>query len=157
MREESPDVGAYWSQAPEHLLALLHSTADGLVTTDAQRRLGEFGPNVLKAKSKTTAQGLFLSQFKSPIVLILLFATGVSAVTQEWVDAVIILAIVLAIFGAGKLSSLGGALGKGVKDFRSAMGDGDKNTGEDGGSSDPKAAKVAEPTVTSQEGSDQQA
>ncbi|NLF01690.1 MAG: magnesium-translocating P-type ATPase, partial [Anaerolineales bacterium] len=95
MREESPDVGAYWSQAPEHLLALLHSTADGLVTTDAQRRLGEFGPNVLKAKSKTTAQGLFLSQFKSPIVLILLFATGVSAVTQEWVDAVIILAIVL--------------------------------------------------------------
>lgn len=72
-------------------------------------------------------------------------------------ELIIILVIVLAIFGAGKLSSLGGALGKGVKDFRSAMGDGERNAGKDGGSSEPKAAKVAEPTATSQEGSDQQA
>lgn len=34
----------------------------------------------------------------------------------------IILVIVLAIFGAGKLASLGGALGKGVKDFRKELG-----------------------------------
>ncbi len=33
----------------------------------------------------------------------------------------IILVIVLAIFGAGKLASLGGALGKGVRDFRKEM------------------------------------
>jgi len=72
-------------------------------------------------------------------------------------ELIIILLIVLAIFGAGKLSSLGGAVGKGVKDFRSAMGDGDKGAGKDGGSSEPKADKVAEPTVTSQEGSDQEA
>lgn len=36
-----------------------------------------------------------MGELRNPIVLILLFATGVSAVTQEWVDAVIILAIVL--------------------------------------------------------------
>lgn len=72
-------------------------------------------------------------------------------------ELIIILVIVLAIFGAGKLSSLGGALGKGVKDFRAAMGDGDKNAGKGNGSSEPKAARVAEPTVTTGEGSDQEA
>ncbi len=33
-------------------------------------------------------------------------------------ELIIILIIVLAIFGAGKLASLGGALGKGVRDFK---------------------------------------
>ncbi len=36
----------------------------------------------------------------------------------------IILVIVIAVFGAGKLAGLGGALGKGVKDFRSAVKEG---------------------------------
>ena len=70
-------------------------------------------------------------------------------------ELIIILVIVLAIFGAGKLSSLGGALGKGVKDFRAAMGDNEKGAGKDGRSSESKAAKVIEPTAASQEGTDQ--
>jgi sec-independent protein translocase protein TatA len=36
-------------------------------------------------------------------------------------ELVIILVIVIAIFGAGKLAGLGGALGKGVKEFREAV------------------------------------
>lgn len=55
----------------------------------------EFGFNVLKAREKVTPLRLFLDQFKSPLVLILLFAAGVSAMLQEWVDALIVLAIVL--------------------------------------------------------------
>jgi len=70
-------------------------------------------------------------------------------------ELIIILVIVIAIFGAGKLASLGGALGRGVKDFRSAVRDNEKDTGDDGGSSEPKAVKVAEPTATPNEGSDQ--
>jgi sec-independent protein translocase protein TatA len=70
-------------------------------------------------------------------------------------ELIIILVIVLAIFGAGKLASLGGALGKGVKEFRAAVGDGEKSAGKDDGSSEPKAAKIAEPTATPNEGSDQ--
>jgi Mg2+-importing ATPase len=88
-------VNQYWSQPSESLLEALHSTPDGLSTADARQRLGQVGPNVLEAREKATALGLFLNQFKSPIILILLFATGVSAVVQEWVDALIILAIVL--------------------------------------------------------------
>jgi Mg2+-importing ATPase len=95
MTDKPPDPSQYWSQPPDRLMAGLKSTADGLNTADAQQRLEQFGHNVLEAREKATAVELFLNQFKSPIVLILLFATGVSAVLQDWVDALIILAIVL--------------------------------------------------------------
>jgi sec-independent protein translocase protein TatA len=36
-------------------------------------------------------------------------------------ELLIILVIVVAVFGTGKLASLGGALGRGIKDFRAAM------------------------------------
>jgi Mg2+-importing ATPase len=85
----------YWSQSLDSLLAILRSTPGGLSTVEARQRLEQFGPNVLKVREKATALGLFLNQFKSPIILILLFATAVSAVLQDWVDALIILAIVL--------------------------------------------------------------
>ncbi len=39
--------------------------------------------------------GLFLNQFKSPLVLILIVAAIVSAILGEWTDAVIVLAVVL--------------------------------------------------------------
>jgi Mg2+-importing ATPase len=86
---------SYWSQSPDSLLAALRSTFNGLSAADATQRLRQFGPNVLKAREKVTALGLFLNQFRSPIILILLFATGVSAVLGEWVDALIVLTIVL--------------------------------------------------------------
>lgn len=41
-------------------------------------------------------------------------------------ELIIILVIVLIIFGAGKLADIGGALGKGIKEFRKASKDADK-------------------------------
>ena len=95
MASDDGHLNQYWSEPPERLQVALHSTANGLTTANAQQRVAQFGPNVLEAKERATSLKLFLGQFKSPIVLILLFATGVSAATQEWIDAVIILAIVL--------------------------------------------------------------
>ncbi len=40
-------------------------------------------------------------------------------------ELLIILVIVVAVFGTGKLASLGGALGRGIKDFRASMQDED--------------------------------
>ena len=45
-------------------------------------------------------------------------------------ELILILLIVIAVFGAGKLANLGGALGKGVKDFRSAMKEGGQGSEE---------------------------
>jgi len=88
-------VDHYWSHGSDALIAALHSSPEGLTTAEAERRLEQVGPNLLKARRRATALDLFLSQSKSPIILMLLFATGVSAVLAEWVDAAIVLAIIL--------------------------------------------------------------
>lgn len=85
----------YWSQTTDQLLITLQSSISGLKATEAQQRLEQAGPNVLETREEVTPLRLFLKQFRDPIVLILLFATAVSAVTQEWIDAGIILAIVV--------------------------------------------------------------
>ncbi len=95
MSETSTIPDQYWNRPVQELLAALGSTSDGLGSAQANLRLAQVDPNLLQAKQKATALRLFLNQFKSPIVLILIFATGVSAVTQDWVDALIILAIVV--------------------------------------------------------------
>lgn len=85
----------YWSQNEDDLISDLHSSQNGLAADTAGQILDEVGANLLVSKTKTTPLQIFIGQFKSPIVLILLFATTVSLFVQEWVDAVIILAIVL--------------------------------------------------------------
>ena len=92
---------AYWAQAPEALMAELGASSGGLSSQEATSRLARFGPNALEPRARDTAFGLFLGQFKNAIVLILLVATAVSAVTGDWVDALIILGIV---FGSATLS-----------------------------------------------------
>jgi len=95
MTEQIANIGQYWGQPLDDLLESLQSTPNGLSAAEARRRLEQVGPNLLETREKATGLGLFLNQFKSPIILILLFATGVSAALQDWVDALIILAIVL--------------------------------------------------------------
>jgi len=58
-------------------------------------------------------------------------------------ELLIVLLIVVAVFGAGKIASLGGALGKGVSDFRNAMGSDEKNKEPDD-KKDSAAADAAE-------------
>ncbi len=89
------DRESYWSLAPSALLAQLQSSADGLTSAEARRRLSQFGPNVLQASERATALQLLLEQFKNPLVLILIFAAIVSATAREWVDMSIVLGIVL--------------------------------------------------------------
>jgi Mg2+-importing ATPase len=86
---------AYWSLAPEQLLSALHASRNGLQLADAEQRLKQYGLNTIRAQQQATALRLLLSQFKSPLVLILIFAAIVSGIVGEWVDASIVLAIVL--------------------------------------------------------------
>jgi Mg2+-importing ATPase len=85
----------YWSLAPEQLLSALHASKNGLQPADAEQRLKQYGPNTISVKQQATALRLLLRQFKSPLVLILIFAAIVSGFLGEWVDASIVLAIVL--------------------------------------------------------------
>lgn len=92
----SPDeISTYWNIESGNLLQKLQTTPDGLTSDAAQDRLKRLGKNTLEEHAQVTPIGLFFNQFKSPIVLILLAATLISAFVQDWTDAVIILTIVL--------------------------------------------------------------
>ena len=86
---------AYWSEAGEALLARMGSSERGLTTGEAADRLRRSGPNALRARRRITPLDAFLGQFRSPITWILLVATGISAATGDWLDALIITLIVL--------------------------------------------------------------
>ena len=72
----------------------LGSGPQGLPATTAAQRLRQYGANSLDEQTRRTSARLLLSQFESPLVLILVFGAAVSIVAGDWVDAAIILAIV---------------------------------------------------------------
>jgi Mg2+-importing ATPase len=86
---------SYWSKEAREIESGLNSSTNGLSQSAAQETLEHVGHNTIQSKERVTPLGLFLNQFKSPIVLILIFATVISAFLKDWVDAVIILLIVL--------------------------------------------------------------
>ncbi|MCM8827538.1 MAG: magnesium-translocating P-type ATPase [Candidatus Omnitrophica bacterium] len=85
----------YWEIEIDKLLQQLETSIFGLSETEAKRRISIFGFNTLEGKKKKTKLSLFLSQFKSPIILILIFASVVSAILEDFIDAAIILTIIL--------------------------------------------------------------
>ena len=67
----------------------------GLTSADISQRLAEFGPNELRREEKASPFSLFLAQFKNLLILILVVATVLSLLVGEWVDSLMIAAIVL--------------------------------------------------------------
>ncbi len=90
-----PELERFWSVPTQALVLLLQTTPQGLTQTEARRRLTEVGPNSLTRHTGPSMWGLLLSQFKSPLVLILVGACVISLIASEWVDAAVVLAIVL--------------------------------------------------------------
>ncbi|MGI6478148.1 MAG: calcium-translocating P-type ATPase, PMCA-type [Salinivirgaceae bacterium] len=89
----------FFNQSAEETLAQFNVTTDsGLSLSEAQRILKEKGPNQLVSKKQKSLTIIFLSQFKSSMVLILIIAAIVSAFIgikegEGITEAVIILAI----------------------------------------------------------------
>ncbi len=77
------------------MAAALGSGRGGLSSGQAAAQLATIGPNSVEDATRLSAFRLLLRQFESPLVLILVFAATISLILQQWVDAGIILAIVL--------------------------------------------------------------
>src|SRR5512136_332858 len=98
-RQNSADgssSSAFWSTPPTSLLQNLHTSPQGLSSEEARLRLSRHGANRLKPKARSDTLALLLAQFKSPIILILIFAAGLSIFVGETADAIIIIIIVAA-------------------------------------------------------------
>jgi Ca2+-transporting ATPase len=86
----------YSQQSGEEVLADLDSCAAGLCHEEVRERLLRYGPNVLETAKAVNPVLLFLEQFKSFIIYILLFAVVFSCIIGEYVDSILILVILLA-------------------------------------------------------------
>ena len=67
----------------------------GLTSGQAAKLLAQYGPNALSEKKKQTMLQKLIAQFKDVMVLILIAASVVSAFLGEYIDASVIIAIVL--------------------------------------------------------------
>lgn len=85
----------FWSVPVPEMLQKLQTTDEGLSSLESSARLKKYGANLLKPKKGSNTLRILLSQFKSPITLILLFAAGLSFFLGETTDTVIIVTIIL--------------------------------------------------------------
>ena len=95
---------AFYTQSPEEVLKSVEATEQGLSSSEAQKRLAEYGRNELEEGEKKSLLVKFIEQFKDLMIIILVAAAILSVVTsggEDIADAIIILAVVIinAAFG----------------------------------------------------------
>ncbi|WP_231383509.1 cation-translocating P-type ATPase [Methylobacter luteus] len=67
----------------------------GLSVNEAKKRLARYGPNKLRKGKQLSALVIFVSQFKSLVIWVLIGAAAVSAALGETVDGIVIITIVI--------------------------------------------------------------
>jgi Ca2+-transporting ATPase len=77
------------------VLEALDSKAFGLAASDARRLLAKHGPNRLERKKRASPVVLFLRQFLSPLIYVLLAAAIISIVVAHYLDAGVIMGVLL--------------------------------------------------------------
>ncbi|MFQ6082531.1 MAG: calcium-translocating P-type ATPase, SERCA-type [Candidatus Aminicenantia bacterium] len=92
---------SYYSLSVKKVFRLLETSAKGLNEEEAKKRLEKYGINEIEEKKRITSLQIFVRQFTSFIVIILLAAIAISALIGERLDAIVISAIVVlnGIFG----------------------------------------------------------
>jgi Mg2+-importing ATPase len=92
---ETDQVKSFWHFSKDEAFKVLAAAPNGLDDREAAKRIKEYGPNTVNANAQASALLLFLSQFKSPVTIILIVAALLSASLGDVMDTVIILTIVL--------------------------------------------------------------
>ncbi|MBN1367850.1 MAG: HAD-IC family P-type ATPase [Dehalococcoidales bacterium] len=84
------------TQSTDEVLRLLGSSHNGLTETEVNARLTRYGANELKGKKKTSPAIVFLKQFLSPLIYVLVAAAVISMVVGHFIDAWVIIGVLLA-------------------------------------------------------------
>ena len=88
-------VAAPHARPVEDILASLHGSPKGLDQAEAAARLQRYGCNALPAAEPPGIAQVFLRQFASPLIYVLVAAALVSLAIREWSDAGFICAVLL--------------------------------------------------------------
>jgi magnesium-transporting ATPase (P-type) len=100
----SPEEGkaeSWHSLAEEEIYSRLGTTLEGLSDEQNRKRLIKYGENVLPVRKPPTLLTIFLHQFKSPLIYVLLAAAVVALVLAEYTDAGFIFAVLILNAGLG--------------------------------------------------------
>ncbi|MDQ6739735.1 MAG: HAD-IC family P-type ATPase, partial [Actinomycetota bacterium] len=89
------ETDAFWSIPTTQVMSSLHATENGLTDAEANSRRTQGGGGLREGSHGTNPFFLLLSQFKSPIILVLIFAASLSFFLKDAVDGAIILTIIL--------------------------------------------------------------
>ena len=97
MKDHLPGLSTLkaYSLSVEAVLTTLQSSHHGLTSAEADKRLALYGPNTLPQEEAPGLWWVFLSQFASPLIYILIAAALLSVSIQEWSDAIFISAVLL--------------------------------------------------------------
>ena len=85
----------YYRQTAEEALAAKNASSGGLTDQEARRRLEQFGPNKLSEGKKKSTLQIFLEQFKDLLVIILIIAAIISAVSANAESTIVIFAVLI--------------------------------------------------------------
>lgn len=85
----------YYNKDIKTIYKELVTNEEGLTSEEAKLRLSKFGLNELPKKKRKNILGIFLSEFKDPIVILLLFSIVFSFIAREYIDGFAISFIVL--------------------------------------------------------------
>ncbi|KKQ07223.1 MAG: Calcium-translocating P-type ATPase, PMCA-type [Parcubacteria group bacterium GW2011_GWB1_36_5] len=84
-----------WALSVAETIEQLHSTLIGITDKEAETRLIKYGNNTFHGKEKLNKISLFLKQFLSPLIFLLIGAGILTFILDEWVETVV---IILAVF-----------------------------------------------------------
>lgn len=91
--QERPDQPSWHAISAERCLDLAAAHPEGLTEEEAERRLRRYGPNRLPSRRRPSLGLLFLRQFRSPLIYLLLIAGAFSLAIGHNLDAGFIAAV----------------------------------------------------------------
>src|SRR5689334_12885546 len=86
----------YWALGAPELLRRLETRPEGLSSAEAACRLAAYGRNTLRAQRRLSRFSMLSRQLQNPLLLLLVFAASASGLSGEWIDAAIVMTIVVA-------------------------------------------------------------
>ncbi|MBP9715129.1 MAG: cation-transporting P-type ATPase [Candidatus Pacebacteria bacterium] len=90
-----------WAIKTEEVIVGLQTTNNGLSEEEALARLKQYGSNTFHSREKKSVFMIFLKQFSSPLIFLLIGASILSLILGEWIDTGVILFAVLINISVG--------------------------------------------------------
>lgn len=88
-----------WAINTSEILINLKTAHTGITEKEAEIRLAQYGDNTFHNKEKKSIVSIFLKQFASPLIFLLMAAAILTSILNEWIDTgVIAFAVLLNVF-----------------------------------------------------------